>query len=157
MSGSSGAPPLRPTGLVLRRDMTFWHDGGQVTHPKLYKAFLRGVEFAEEEGVFVVRVGHFCGQIEVEDTPYWVVGYDAEPGKLTLTDESEEPLRPETLSIDPDEVVRCTVKGRFPARFTREGQTELLESLDLDGAEPAVRIGDRWVAVPGFASALGRA
>ncbi|MEE9279293.1 MAG: hypothetical protein V3V67_03885 [Myxococcota bacterium] len=156
MSESSGAPPLRPSGLVLRRDMTFWHDGVQVTHPKLYRAFLRGVEFAEEEGIFVVRVGQFRGQIEVEDTPYWVVAYDPEPGNLTLTDETEEPLRPETLSIDPDEVVRCTVKGRFPARFTREGQSELLESLDLEGAEPAVRIGERWVAAPGFSSALGR-
>ena len=27
--------------------MTFWHEGAQVTHPKLYAAFLRGVRYLE--------------------------------------------------------------------------------------------------------------
>ena len=150
----TGAPPLRPTGIVLRADMTFWHEGVKVTHPRLHSAFLRGVGFAEEEGVFVVRLGHFRGQIEVEDTPYWVVAYDPVRGSVELTDKSEEPLRPETLSIDPDDVLRCLVKGRFPARFTREGQAHLLDSLEIEECQARVRCGSEWVAAPGLSRAL---
>ncbi len=157
MSVSAGSPPLRPTGIVLRRDMTFWHEGVKVTHAKLYAAFLRGVDFAEEEGVFVVRVGHFCGQIEVEDTPYWVVSYDPERGTIGLTDRTEEPLRVETLSVDPDEVLRCTVKGRFPARFTRVGQAHLLDNLEVRGGETVVCCGDAWIPAPGLRSGLDEA
>ena len=111
-------------------------------------AFLRGVEFADEEGVWVVRLGRFRGQIEVEDVPYWVTAYDAETGGVRLTDQSEELLRPETLSADPDDALRCTVKGRFPARFTRPGQIELLEHVDVRGEEVVVRVSDRWAEAP---------
>jgi hypothetical protein len=154
VSASADSPPLRPTGIILRRDMTFWHEGVKVTHPKLYAAFLRGVDFAEEEGVFVVRVGHFRGQIEVEDTPYWVVAYDPGSGTIELTDRTEEPLRVETLSVDPDEVFRCTVKSRFPARFTRQGQAHLLDNLEVRGDETVVRCGDAWTPAPGIPSGL---
>jgi hypothetical protein len=133
--------------------MSFWHEGARVTHPRLYRAFLRGVEFAEEEGVFIVRLGRFRGQIEVEDIAWWVVAYEADCGSIRLTDESEEPLRPETLSVDPDEALRCTVKGRFPARFTRAGQAHLLDNLDTRGEGFVLRIGERWVPVPGLRDA----
>ena len=150
----TGAPPLHPTGLMLRSDMTFWHEGVRVTHARLHSAFLRGVEFAEEEGVFVVRVGHFRGQIEVEDTPYWVVAYDPERGSVELTDRTEEPLRPETLSIDSDDAFRCTVKGRFPARFTREGQAHLLNNLAIEECRATVLCGGEWLPGPGLSRAL---
>ena len=150
----TGAPPLRPTGLVLRADMTFWHEGVKVTHRGLHRAFLRGVDFAEEEGVFVVRLGHFRGQIEVEDTPYWVVSYDPARGNVELTDKTEELLRPETLSIDPDDALRCTVKGRFPARFTREGQAHLLTNLEIEEGVATVLCGGEWVPAPGLSHAL---
>ncbi len=153
----TGAPPLRPTGIVLRADMTFWHDGVKVTHAGLQSAFLRGVDFAEQEGVFVVRVGHFRAQIEVEDTPYWVVAYDPGRGCVELTDRSEEPLRPETLSIDPDDVFRFTVKARFPARFTRAGQAHLLNNLEIEEGVATVLCRGRWVGAPRLSRALDEA
>ncbi len=152
--GALGPPPLRPTGLVLRRDMTFWHEGVKVTHPRLHAVFLRGVDFEEGEGVFVIRLRHFRGQIEVEDTPYWVVSYNPESGNVELTDRSEEPLCAETLRLDPDGVLRCTVKGRFPARFTRTGQAHLLDNLEIEGREASVRRGDAWIPLPGLVDAL---
>ncbi len=132
--------------------MSFWHEGGRVTHPRLYRALLRGVAFAESEGVFIVRLGHFRGQIQVEDTPFWVATYDPEQGVIGLTDGSEEPLAAETLSVDPDDALRCTVKSRFPARFTRAGQAHLLNSLDVRDGTLALRAGPHWLAVPGLPS-----
>ncbi len=128
--------------------MQFWHEGGAVSHPGLYRAFLRGVRFLEDEGVFVVQLGHFRGQIEVEDTPWWVTGYDPERGELELTDETREPLRAETLSADPDGVLRCTVKGRFPARFTRTGQADLLGALEETASGWTLRAGAERLPLP---------
>ncbi len=128
--------------------MSFWHEGQRVTHPGLYRAFLRGVRYSEPEGVFVVQIGRFRGQIEVEDVPFWVVAYGPGSGEIELTDASSEPLAAETLTSDPDEVLRCTVKGRFPARFTRAAQAHLLDALELRGDALVLRAGRRRLPVP---------
>ncbi len=132
--------------------MRFRHEGQIVTHPRLHRAFLRGVRFLDEEGVFVVQVGRYRGQIEVEDTPFWVVAYDAESGELELTDGSSERLEAQTLSVDPDEALRCRVKGRFPARFTHAGQAHLLDALELRHGIPGLRVGGEWVQLGELAS-----
>ena len=132
--------------------MQFWHEGQRVTHPGLYRAFLRGVRFAAEEGVFVVQLGHFRGQIEVEDTPWWVILYDAERGEIELTDRTREPLAVETLECDPDGALRCTVKSRFSARFTRAGQAELLHAVEESADGWVLRAGtSRLLLPPGLA------
>jgi len=138
---------------VLRRDMSFWHEGVRVTHPRLYAAFLRGVRWLDDEGCFVIQLGRFRGQIEVEDVPFWVTAYDAEAGEVELTDHSSEPLAADTLVADPDDVLRCTVKGRFPARFTQRAQAELLTAVDADDDGPFLRMGARRVGLPGLADA----
>ncbi len=128
--------------------MQFWHEGAPVTHPGLYRAFLRGVRFLDDPGVFVVQIGHFRGQIEVEDIPWWVVGYDPERGEIELTDRSREPLQAETLVADPDGVLRCTVKQRFAARFTRAGQATLAAALEETPDGWALRAGAAHLAIP---------
>lgn len=117
-----------------------------MTHPRLHAAFLRGVHWAEEEGVFVVQLGHFRGQIEVEDTPFWAIAYDPETGEVELTDRTREPLDPVSLTLDSDGVLRCRVKaGRFPARFTRSGQAHVLDALELVGDRYVLRVGQERV------------
>ncbi len=137
-------------GLVLRRNGRFWHEGVKVTHPGLHRAFLRGVRWAEPESTFVVQVGHFRGWLDVEDIAFWVTGYDPRSGELELSDRSAEKIDPRSLSSDPDEVLRCRVKGRFPARFTRAAQAQLLDSVEIEGVAVCLRIGNRCVRVPGL-------
>jgi hypothetical protein len=127
--------------------MRFRHEGQIVTHPRLHQVLLRGVRFLDDEGVFVVQVGRYRGQIEVEDTPFWVVTYDPESGEIELTDGSSERLEARTLSRDRDEVLRCRVKGRFPARFTHAGQAHLLDALELREGKPWLRAGDEWICL----------
>jgi hypothetical protein len=126
------------------------HEGERVTHPGLHRAFLRGVRFLDEEGVWVVQVGRFRGQIDVEDVPYWVVAYDAPRGTVELTDSSEEPLDAASLQVDSDGAFRCRVKGRFPARFTHAGQAHLLDAVETAEAVPLIRAGDRLLPAPGL-------
>lgn len=123
-------PPLRPMDLVLRRDGSFWHEGVRVTHPGLARAFYRGVRWAEREQTFVVQLRHFRGWLEVEDTPFFVESYEADTGEIALSDQTREPLEAATLRCDPDDVLRCRVKSRWPARFTRQGQALLLDALE---------------------------
>ncbi len=130
---------------MLRRDGSFVHEGQRVTHPRLHRAFLRGVRFLDDEGVFVVQLGRFRGQIEVEDTPYFVVAYDPDLGTIDLSDGTREPLAPDTLRVDPDEALRCRVKGRFQARFTHAGQAHLLDAVETRGGRLVLRAGSRWL------------
>jgi len=146
---SAGPPKLAPFGLSLRRDASFWHEGVEVTHVRLRAQFLRSVEWSEADGAFLVRLRHFRGWLDVEDTPWFVVAYDAPSGEIELTDGTREPLRVETLRADDDDVLRCAVKdGRWDARFTHRGQALLLDALE-DGAQGlCLRAGARRVPLP---------
>ncbi len=139
---------------MLRRDGRFWHEGIEVTHPGLHRAFLRGVRWSADEDTFIVQLGRYRGWLDVEDTAFWVTAYDQPSGEIELSDQSRERLCVETLTVDPDEALRCTIKGRFPARFTRAAQAHLLDSLDLRAeAEPGavyVRVGRERVRAPGL-------
>jgi hypothetical protein len=133
---------------VLRRDATFWHEGVRVTHPRLHAHFLRSVEWWEAEGTFIVRLRHFRGWLDVEDTPYFAVSYDADSGEIELTDGTREPLRADTLRLDDDGVLRCQVKGRWPARFLRAGQAQLLAAVEVEGEALLLRAGARRLPLP---------
>src|SRR5262249_6749093 len=135
------APRLAPFGLWLRRDGSFWHEGVRVTHPRLLRALRAGVRWAEAEHTFVVQLGPFRGWLDVEDTAFFVEGYDAATGELELSDRTRESLDAATLVADADDALRCTVKGRFPARFTRAAQEHVLAAGELEGERVYVRAG----------------
>jgi hypothetical protein len=143
-------PPLLPTGLLLRRDGSFVHEGERVTHPRIHRALLRGVRFLEEEGVFVTTLGRFRGQIDVEDTAFFAVAFDPASGDIDLSDGTSEPLDLESLRLDADGVLRCQVKGRWPARFTQTGQAHLLDRIEVRGEAVGLRTRGRWLPLPGL-------
>jgi hypothetical protein len=120
----------------------------QVTHPRLARAFRRGVRWAEAERTFVVQVGPFRGWLDVEDTAFFVDAYDERTGEIALSDATREPLDAATLTTDPDDVLRCTVKTRFQARFSREAQAELLGAIDPEGDRLFLRSGGHRILLP---------
>ena len=71
-------------------------------------------------------------------------------GAIELSDKSSELIHPETLRTDPDGVLRCRVKDRFPARFTRTGQAHLLLAIEPRATGLALRARDAWLH-PGLA------
>ena len=108
------------------------------------------MRWAEVEQTFVVQLGAFRGWLEVEDTAFFVTAYDAATGELELSDRSRERLAAATLAVDPDDALRCTVKGRFAARFTRAAQAQLLEAVDVDDGAVVVRAGGERLRAPGL-------
>ena len=154
MSGAPGPPPLRPFGLVLHHDGSWTHEGVPISHPRLRAAFDRSVRFLPAEGVFVVQLGRFRGQIEVEEAAFFVRGFDAASGRIALSDRSEEPLAPESLHVSPcDGAFLCRVKRDLSAagllaRFGHAAQAELLAAVEERAGQVRLRIGGREVALP---------
>jgi hypothetical protein len=95
-----------------------------------------------------VQLAHFRGWLDVEDTAFFVESYDAATGEIELSDRTREPLDPAVLTADPDDAFRCTVKGRFPARFTHAAQEHLLAALDVDADRVYVRAREMRTLAP---------
>jgi len=116
----------------------------------MLQALRAGVRFAEAERTFVVQIGPFRGWLDVEDTAFFVDAYDAETGEVDVSDRTREPLDAASLVADADDALRCTVKARFAARFTRTAQAELLAAVELDGDRVVVRARGQLRPAPGL-------
>jgi hypothetical protein len=150
-----GPPPLEPFGLVLQRDERWTHEGRPILNRKLREAFDRGVRFLPDEGKYVVSLGHFRAEIQIEETGFFVTALELETGRVRLTDGSEELLDVSSLRFSPhDAALVCTVKrdlGGLPARFRHSAQADLLLGVEeaADGADgPVLRLAGEWVPLP---------
>ncbi len=98
--------------------------------------FDRSVRFLPEEEKFVVQVGHFRGEIEIEEAAFFVRSIDLEGGCLNLSDGSREALDPATLhwsKIDAALLCRISRSGTsllVVARFDASAHAELLLAID---------------------------
>ncbi len=156
---SAGAPPLRPFGLVLHAEGSWSHEGIPITHTRLRAAFDRGVRFLPEAGVYVVQIGRFRGQIEVEEAGFFVREVDLTSGALRLSDGSREFLDASSLRVSPrGGALLCTVKrdlapAGLPARFTHAAHAELLWQVVETAEGPALRLAGALHPLRGIARA----
>ncbi len=153
-SAAPGPPPLQPFGLILHHDGRWSHEGQPILNRKLRERFDRSVVYLPEEAKYVVRIGRFRGQIELEEAGFFVRSVDLASGEMVLSDGSREPLRAETLSLSAlDGAWLCRVKearvpGGLPARFSHSSQAELLSAAEQDGEGFRLVLGSGRVPVP---------
>jgi len=149
-----GPPPLRPFGLVLHHDGSWSHEGAPFINARLRAAFDRSVRYLPEEAVFVVQLGRFRGQIEVEEAGFFVRSFDPASGRISLSDRSEEPLEPQSLRVSTrDGAFLCLVKRDLIApgllaRFGHAAQAQLLAAVEESGGQLCLRLADRLLALP---------
>jgi hypothetical protein len=149
-----GPPPLRPFGLVLHHDGVWSHEGVPIRNRRLRAAFDRGVRYLPEAGVYVVQLGRFRGQIEVEEAAFFVRGFDAPRAELELSDGSRERLDPASLRLSPrDGALLCTIKRALApqgcaARFFQAAQAELLLAVEESPGGPRLCAGGALHALP---------
>jgi hypothetical protein len=149
-----GPPPLEPFGLVLHHDARWSHEGQPILNRKLREKFDRSVVYLPDEAKYVVRVGHFRGQIEIEEAGFFVRAIELEAGDVLLSDGSRESLRVETLRPSPmDGAMLCQVKtglvaGGVPARFSLSAQAELLGGVEPAGEGFVLILGSGRVDLP---------
>ena len=144
MPKSFGPPPevvlealRRRSGLSIDDEGRLCVHGERITHARTLEV-LWGSLARRADGLYEVRVGRESAVVEVPFAPYAVRGLVPGPQGLDvlLSDGSREPLRPDTLRVGRDGVLRCTVKGDLPARFTRDAQVALGLRLEEDRGAP---------------------
>lgn len=143
------APPpgaSRESTIVLDREGRFWHDGDRVDHPALERGLRSWIARHPDDGRFILTNGYDWCYLGVDDAPFAVRAVrlgDGEPPRLVLSDDTEELLDPDALSLGDDDVVYARVKrGLFEARFTRHAQTSLAPLL-VEADAPTVRAAGR--------------
>jgi hypothetical protein len=115
------------SGLVLDRELRWFHDGELVLHPRIVELFNESL-VPSEDGRFQLRIGQDWADVRVEDAAYRVTGVDTDETRvfLRLSDKTAEALEPETLALGEDGVLCAQVKqGRAKARFSRQAQAAL--------------------------------
>jgi len=153
-SSTPGPAPLQPFGLILHHDGRWSHEGQPILNRKLRERFDRSVVYLPEEAKYIVRIGRFRGQIELEEAGFFVRSVELASGEIVLSDGSREPLRAASLSVSPlDGAWLCRVKealapGGLPARFSHSSQAELLSAAEEDDTGFRLVLGTGRVRVP---------
>ena len=104
------------------------------------------MRFLPREGVYVVQLGRFRGQVEVEEAGFFVREVDLARGTLRLSDGSVEALDVASLRASRfDGAWLCTVKRELrpeglPARFTHASQAEVLAGVEEGEGGPRLRV-----------------
>jgi hypothetical protein len=146
---------IRRSGIRVDRDGRFIHDGVEVTHEGLKRALFRWLDrLPPPDGRYVLRLDdkRFAYLDDVEDTPLVARAARFDPAGvvyLALSDGSEEPLDPATLTVDDDGVLRAWVRGgRLEARLATSAAAVLGDAISEDGDRPLLRLGGRSVSLP---------
>jgi hypothetical protein len=130
-----GPPPCM---IYVDRDGSWFHKGNPIVHRGVLRLFYESL-CRDEQGNYVLRLEDQVCRLEVEDTPFVVVGLDFVPagrdGKeffiLHLIDETQERLDPNTLCVGAQNVLYCKVRnGTFPARFSRAGYYQMAKYIE---------------------------
>jgi hypothetical protein len=151
---------LRDSGIRIDREGRFWHEGQTVQHEGLRQALFRWLDrlAAGDPGAAPGDVGRYVlrldarrfAYLDVDDTPLVATSlrWDDDRGAgprawLGLNDGSEEPLDPDTLSIDGAGVLRCWVRaGKLEARLATSAAATLAQQITTFDDRPALRTRD---------------
>ncbi len=124
------------------------------SNPKLRTIFDRSVHFLPKEGKYVVKIGRFRGEIELQEAGFFVREFDPESGQIRLSDHSVELLEVDTLSVSAlDGALLCQVKRDLDpsgllARFSHSAQAELLNAVEDDGDSLTLELAGRRYRLP---------
>jgi hypothetical protein len=146
---------IRRSGIRVDREGRFVHEGHEVTHEGLKRALFRWLDrLPPPDARYVLRLDEkrFAYLDEVEDTPLVARAARFDPAGavlLALSDGSEEPLDPATLTVDDAGVLRAWVRGgRLEARLATSAAAVLADALSEDGGRPLLRLAGRSYALP---------
>jgi hypothetical protein len=146
---------IRRSGIRVDREGRFMHEGAEVTHEGLKRALFRWLDrLPPPDGRYVLRLDErrFAYLEDVEDTPLVARAARIDPAgdvQLALSDGSEEPLDPQTLTADDAGVLRAWVRGgRLEARLASSAVAALADLISEDDGRPLLRLAGRSYAPP---------
>ncbi len=150
------APEGRSRESTIRLDAEghFWHENLLVEHPGLAAGMHSWISRHPDDGRYILTNGYDWTYFTVDDAPYVVktIRRHGDEVLLCLSDTTEEPWDPAKARVGQGGALYTPVKvnalgGPYEAKFTRFAQSMLEPILvEVDGA-PAVKLGDRTVAI----------
>jgi len=129
---------LPPCLIYIDKEGLWHHEGVEMIRRDFIRLFYQNMAMDSRERYVILWGGKRC-YVDVEDTAFvvWNVRYQnaAEGGKarfiLTLSDDSQEDLAPDSLYVGKDNVLYCRVKNAaFPARFNRASYYQLATHIE---------------------------
>jgi hypothetical protein len=122
---------LRMIGLVLDRSGTFWHQGTQVTHPRLRQALLRWLD-VRDDGRDIVRLDdRRYAYVEVEDAHLRArsARWDGDRCIMLWDDDRETELAYGTLRQAADHALYVQVHDRLRGRIAGPAYHAIAERI----------------------------
>ena len=147
---------IPPCLIYIDKEGRWFHKGVEMIHREFIRLFYQHME-VDSLGRYIINLGADRCYVEVEDTPFVVRRTTFQKADETnksrfilfLSDDSQEDLSPDTLSIGDNNVLYCKVRNRtFSARFDRAAYYQLAEyvveennrySLPLNGEKHIIR------------------
>ena len=138
--------------IRLCADGRWLHQGQEISHPRIVRAFHQGIEpwLGDDSFDYIIHMGDFRYPIVVEDTAYSVEGLkilETERIELLLNTGGTVSLDPSTLYVGDNDVLYCLIFGKeHSARFRRGAYAKLWERIEeLVGGGYALRLGnEQW-------------
>jgi hypothetical protein len=141
---------VRRSEISIDREGRFMHEGAEVTHEGLRRALFRWLDrLPPPDGRYVLRLDErrFAYLEDVADTPLVARAARVDGGggvQLALSDGSEEPLDPTTLTVDAAGVLRAWVRGgRLEARLASSAAAVVADAITEAGGRPRLRLAGR--------------
>ncbi len=123
---------FRSIGLSIDRAGHIWHQGAEVTHPRLRQALLRWLD-VRDDGKDIIRLDDVrYAYVDVEDAHLRAVSarWEGDRVWLRLDDDSEEELDYATLALSADGALMCRVRGgKLRCRFTTAAHAAVAERV----------------------------
>ena len=132
--------PIPPCLISIDKEGRWYHQGVEMIHREFIRLFYQNMEL-DAGGRYLINWGDSQCYVDVEDAAFVVtrVSVERESGRqplrfeVSLSDDTQEVLAPETLRVGKDHILYCTVKSAaFPARFTRAAYYQLAEFIEED-------------------------
>jgi hypothetical protein len=127
---------IPPCFIRIDKDGRWYHHDAEMIHRPFIRLFYQNLR-RDEEGRYIIEWNGERCFLEVEDTPFVVrtIYHERDAAghgrfMLALTDDSFEPLAPETLFVGKENVLYCLIRGgEFRARFSRPAYYELARHI----------------------------
>ena len=138
--------------IRIDKDGVWYYKGAEMFRREIVNFFYQNLR-QDETGRYLIELPNDRCYLEVEDAPFVVKSVQRSVAKtdsratihLLLSDDTLEPLDPETLRIGNDNVIYCAIKNRsFEARFLRASYYQLAEDIEYDEGQ-----GDFFVQLNG--------
>jgi hypothetical protein len=136
----------RESKIRLDGEGKFFDNGGYVEHAKLQQALHTWIGRHPDDGRYILTNGYDWTYFTVDDVPFFVRAIREVDGDamLVLSDGTEEPLDPATVTMGPRGDLYLDVQhpspdkgkaGPFRAKLTRHAQTQLAPFLESGDGE----------------------